>query len=295
MNKHFITKPAYISVELNAHNLLYLVLLVKQQYLPKETLIHIPLFNSQTCESFFRDARSFSNTFSTMNNFTVKGFLRRSEKISLLNQFKYDQLEKKLSFPIHHKHKQRDLLASSYELDDIDMLDIMELISSAYDKAIHLLEHSKIVDTLSKHNINCLSDLSSFIFNLLSKNSRMINYSFQTEDSIVEEFGLDEENEDNDVANDVFEQSTDELFDYEHDLDFGDGENILNTRKSDFTGIRIVDKINPSLRASYFKVKINGNIKYLHKQSAYWLQSTHIVKLSSDRLSRVMQRTFADD
>ena len=63
ISKHFITRPAYISVELNAHNLLYLVLLVKQQHLPKQTLLNIHLFSSQPCESLFRDARSFSSVF----------------------------------------------------------------------------------------------------------------------------------------------------------------------------------------------------------------------------------------
>ncbi len=35
-DKHFITRTAYLSVELNARNLLYLILLVQQKQLPKE-------------------------------------------------------------------------------------------------------------------------------------------------------------------------------------------------------------------------------------------------------------------
>ncbi|CAF3325453.1 unnamed protein product [Rotaria socialis] len=38
INSYFITRPAYLSVELNAHNLLYLILLVKQKRLPKQAL-----------------------------------------------------------------------------------------------------------------------------------------------------------------------------------------------------------------------------------------------------------------
>ena len=44
-DKFFITRTAYLSVELNAHNLLYIILLVKQRHLPKEAL-NIFLFNS---------------------------------------------------------------------------------------------------------------------------------------------------------------------------------------------------------------------------------------------------------
>ena len=289
INKYFITRPAYISAELNAHNLLYLVLLVKQKHLPKQVMLNIHLFNSQACESLFRDARSLSSTFSTRVNFTVKNFIRRSQKLSILNQIKYNQSEKDLSFPIHHKHKREHSFASSYQLDEIDTLDIEQLISNAYDQALHIVKHSKMLDVLKQYNINSLNGVSEFIFNILNKNSRMINYSWRTENNTIEEFGLDEENEDNN--NDEQDQSIDETsFDLQNE-DVNDDEVIINSTKSSFNGIRIVDQINPILRQSYFKVKINENIKYLHKQSACWLLSNEITKLSSDRLSRVKQQT----
>ncbi|CAF2152320.1 unnamed protein product, partial [Rotaria magnacalcarata] len=88
------------------------------------------------------------------------------------------------------------------------------------------------------------------------------------------------------------DQLIDEIpFDPQNENVSDDDESILNSTKSDFNGMRIVDNINPALRQSYFKVKINNNIKYLHKQSACWLQSNQMKKLSSDRLSRVMQQT----
>ncbi|CAF1619825.1 unnamed protein product [Rotaria magnacalcarata] len=292
INKYFITRPAYISVEMNAHNSLYLVLLVKQRHLPKQTLINLHLFNSQPCESLFRDARSLSSTFSTVVNFTVKDFIRRSQKLSILNQFRYNQLEKDLSFPIHHKHKREHLLPSSHQLDEIDALDIQQLILNAYEQALNLVKHSKLLDTLNEHKINCLDDLGNYIFNVLNTNSRMINYSFRTENNTSEEFGLDEENDDNDVVDYASDQLIDEIpFDPQNENVSDDDESILNSTKSDFNGMRIVDNINPALRQSYFKVKINNNIKYLHKQSACWLQSNQMKKLSSDRLSRVMQQT----
>ncbi|CAF3374277.1 unnamed protein product [Rotaria socialis] len=119
----------------------------------------------------------------------------------------------------------------------------------------------------------------------------MINYSFPTENNTAEEFGLYEENDDNDVVNYAAGQPIDEiLFDFQQDVVSSDDYDILNSTKSDFNGINIVDKINPALTQSYFKTKINGNIKYLHAQPACWLQPNQITKLSSDRLSRVMQQ-----
>ncbi|CAF4387363.1 unnamed protein product, partial [Rotaria magnacalcarata] len=58
-SRYFITQPAYLSVEINAHSLLYLILLVKQKQLPPQAL-NIPIFNSQACESIFRNTRTLS-------------------------------------------------------------------------------------------------------------------------------------------------------------------------------------------------------------------------------------------
>jgi hypothetical protein len=81
----------------------------------------------------------------------------------------------------------------------------------------------------------------------------MINYSFRTENNTTEEFGLDEENDDNDVVNYALDQPIDEgLFDYQNDIVVDDDYDILNSTKSDFNGIRIVDNVNPALRQSYF-------------------------------------------
>ncbi|CAF1504508.1 unnamed protein product, partial [Rotaria sordida] len=118
---------------------------------------------------------------------------------------------------------------------EIDTLDIQQLISNAYDQALHLVKHSKILDTLNEHKINCIDDLKN---------------------NTTEEFGLDEENDDNDVVNYAPDDLTDEiLFDSQNDAVSDDDENILNSIKSDLNGIRIVDNINPTLRQLYFKVK----------------------------------------
>ena len=263
INRFFITRPAYLSVELNAHNLLYLVLLVKQKHLPKQALENIPIFNSQACESLFRDARSLTGTFSTKVNFSVKNLLRRSQKLSILNGLKHSQSENRLSFPVHHKHKSEHSVTSTNSLDEIDTLDIERLISNAYDQAIHIFEHSRIFSTLEEHNLNNLVDISAYISNILKKNSKLIDYSFPTETDTMDEFGLDEENDDNDETTDAQDQPIDEeLLDCAVESETDD-EDILDSTKSDFNGIRIVDHINPTLRHSYFKIKINGNIKYI--------------------------------
>ncbi|CAF4574681.1 unnamed protein product, partial [Didymodactylos carnosus] len=143
-DKYFITRTAYLSVELNAHNLLYLILLVQQKQLPKESL-HIFLFNSQSCEGMFRNARSLSGAYSTIVNFTTHDFLRRAAKLSLLNKIKCNELtnqtDGRILFPIHHKRKTNNDLFTIQNLDDVDYLDIEQVISESYEASVELIEN----------------------------------------------------------------------------------------------------------------------------------------------------------
>ncbi|CAF1559695.1 unnamed protein product, partial [Didymodactylos carnosus] len=111
--------------EINAHNLRYLTLLVKQNKLPKEVL-SIYSFNSQSCESIFRNTRSLSGAYSTIINFTVHDFLRRAKKLLILNQIKCSEQSNDnghLLFPVHHKHKKdNDLLTLQID-DDVEQLE----------------------------------------------------------------------------------------------------------------------------------------------------------------------------
>jgi hypothetical protein len=99
-----------------------------------------------------------------------------------------------------------------------------------------------------------------------------------------------------DEAEDKQDQPTDEdSLDCAIGSDINVDDDVLDSTKSDFNGIRIVNHINSAPRHSYFKIKINRNIMYLHKQSACWLLSSNNTKLSSDRLSQVQQQTFDVD
>ena len=60
MQQYSLTTQAVYSIELNAHSLVYLVLLVIEGKLPKEVLA-VDGFHSQSCEALFRPARAFSS------------------------------------------------------------------------------------------------------------------------------------------------------------------------------------------------------------------------------------------
>lgn len=113
----------------------------------------------------------------------------------------------------------------------------------------------------------------------------MTNLSSQTSNDLTEEPESDEDDDDDSIGDHTLDQATDEDPSDSQNDDSSDDEAVLNSTKSTFDGIKICDRINPSLEHSYYK------IKYLHKQSACWLLSSNITKLSSDRLSRVVQQT----
>lgn len=82
LKKNFLTQNCYACIEINAHSLLLLVLYLREN----ESELFLPhLFSSQPCEAFFRQIRSFSSTYSTVANCSVKEILGRIYKIHLQN------------------------------------------------------------------------------------------------------------------------------------------------------------------------------------------------------------------
>lgn len=83
LERNFITLNCYSCIEMNAHSLLLILLHLKE--IDKPHLFMTYLFDSQPCESFFRQIRSFTSTYSTVVNCSVKEILGRIKKIQLQN------------------------------------------------------------------------------------------------------------------------------------------------------------------------------------------------------------------
>jgi hypothetical protein len=145
--KLFITIPALFSIELNAHSLTYLAVLVADQLITEEAL-NISLFNSQVCESTFRAARSMSGPFSSVVNFTVQEFLQRVEKLAVLQRIKCssDSTENNIVFPKHHKHRRQTCSASSTSTITTIITEklLEETVFSAYIHASQVLSGCKL-------------------------------------------------------------------------------------------------------------------------------------------------------
>ena len=242
-------------------------------------------------------------------NFTVSDFLRRSQNLSILNQIKHEQVNSqdkiKLRFPIHHKHKNDDNLVMEQKLDDVYDINVDQVVANAYEMAINLVRHLNIISILKKKNIFEMNMLSQYIHNDLKHKSKLIdditttpnhfNNSYVLEWNMDEgvdddyDYPIDEDNDDDD--NNEEEQDNDNVTTMVNELinlDGDDEPNVTSVRE-DFKGINIRDDIGIEDIKSYFKIKINDKVKYLHKQSACWLLTDENTHISADRLCHVIE------
>jgi hypothetical protein len=216
-----------------------------------------------------------------MVNVTVNGFIGRSRKIAILNRLKYDRTEIDLVYPIHHKHRNDDSSVSTDQIEEMDGLDVKQVVFSAYNEALEMISGTRILHGLEKFGISDLEELSQFIFDDSRKSSTVRHHFPETGNDTDDDF---ESDEDGGAIREAPDQIIDGISSFD-DEETGSGtdEESWTSAKSDFAGIRIADNINPMLKQSYFKIKINEKNKYLHKQSACSLLSSKTTKLSSDR------------
>ncbi|CAM4824646.1 unnamed protein product [Rotaria magnacalcarata] len=247
--------PAYLSVELNAHNLLYLILLVQQKQLTPQSF-HIHTFSSQACESIFPNTRALSGVYSTIVNFTIHDFLRRAQRLSLLNDIKYKHLNDRsvnnLVFPVHYKHRYDHQSLATQSQREVDLIDVEQIITESYHEAIDMLNGLGILNLLNDKNVLGLKPLSEYIFKQLNSNSKMYEYSPQLNQTDDGEFEVADDDDDDDDEQ-------------------GDTRNLITTTKQEFSGMKVFNTVQSHIEHSYFKATINDDIKYMHKQTACWL------------------------
>lgn len=88
VNDCCLTIYCYVCLELNAHSLVKTLLYLNSQNLPQ---LFMPwLYNSQSCENFYRLVRSLTTVFARAANCSVKDILQRIHKIQLLEDISND-------------------------------------------------------------------------------------------------------------------------------------------------------------------------------------------------------------
>ncbi|CAF4740615.1 unnamed protein product [Rotaria socialis] len=283
-DNHFITRAAWLSVEINIHCLTSLLILVLQGVLPSSSL-HTHLFSSQPCESTFRSARALSSTFSSITSFSVSQFLNKIEKIAILNHFKStegDDVKCPLKFPIHHKNKHKKRISSTTSLSSASTTinDIEKIIIKAYHEAKKIMNSLHLLQILEENDLGDIQKLNSFVFDQLDSKYK-VDYCYFNEIDL-QDSADDTNNIQNDTEKDV------QIEGYYSDDDNPDDYHFI-TSKETFQGMKILDKIDLTKKNIYFHIMINNKPKYLHKQTAARLLTSSKNCLSSERLTRVQQ------
>lgn len=84
LEANFLTHNCYTCIELNAHCLVLIMLYLKERDMPH--LFRPEFFESQPCEQMFRQIRSFTSTYSTVVNCSIKEIVSRINKIQLQSE-----------------------------------------------------------------------------------------------------------------------------------------------------------------------------------------------------------------
>ena len=295
----FISVSTLFSLELNVHSLTYLLVLVAEKQITDEALQVI--FNSQICESYFRSSRSVSGVFSSVVNFTVNDFLHRASKLSALQEIKSSSEQKlnNLAFPKHHKlWKKTNSSGFTSPTSIITEETIEDTISSAYFEASRILRECDLTILTSDDQMISFDEVNRMAFDRLvrSQTKTSNTQSFQWGSQTFDEDDDDDDNEEEPdkpihsfiqpYNNNNNGSDDDSLI----DIDESDPYVISNVAHSTIRGVRIYDAINEDQSESFFRVKINDQDKFMHKQSATWYLSKDKVKLSTDRLKRVQSQ-----
>ncbi|CAF0917279.1 unnamed protein product [Adineta steineri] len=237
---YFITSNALLSIELNAHCLIYIYLLIEQKLIPESTANYIHLLSSQPCENVFRDARALSGIYSTRINFTMKQFLQRINKLNALTELKQFESSNKyeqIIFPVHHKIKP---VTIETELDDIDEdnnfnSDNVEIIVyRAFEAAQQMVISLGMNKDLIKYKVFNIEESSQTAHKLLKLNTLTESeiLILDDRDDSDEEINFDEDGDDDeeevhtedDEQEDSFEEDSVDENDFEEDDHAEDGD-----------------------------------------------------------------------
>ncbi|CAF1230955.1 unnamed protein product [Rotaria sp. Silwood1] len=170
-------------------------------------------------------------------------------------------------------------------------VDISFLRLAAFNRAKELVSNLNILPSLKECNACERNGLSKNISDSIRFNINSDNYLATDSGS-----SSDSESDYDDEAMESNEFDSDLINVDEEDKDAAMTQNFdeIKTEKINFTGIRIFDSINPGMKNSYFQVQINNKTKFIHKQTACWLLTDKVSRLSADRLSRVIETNKKD-
>lgn len=256
---NFISQNCHYCVEINAHSLVYLMLYLREQNL--DYLFHPEFFGSQQCESFFRQIRSLSSTYSTVTNCTLLGIIRRISKIELQNQISHIKLK-------HFKFPRIGLESSSYYLR-VDRNGL-----SHGDRSKRLPNKNEIINEIELAKIEAIEYADSLGMRLKAPFDYSCSFPVPKFENDQRPGHVDLNVKPTEVPNRT-----------------NDSQLLYNRNFKQYAEKKI-DTNRITETSPFVKVKDkSGESVYVKKCTLCWLFEKSTKKLSSDRLRRVMTKT----
>jgi hypothetical protein len=208
---------------------------------------------------------------------TPRVFFSKTRKISILNEIKsfeeFNIDSNVIKFPKHHKQNQDNSFPSTLTNFHHITLDQMEKsIYDAYEYAKSLTEKLGMSTLLKKKNVFKLNDLCASMRDDLKK---MVYITDQSE------FDDDDYNDDDENIEHLLEGTTTDSTTLNNNSDSEDecvglGNACTLSKKDSYNGMRIYSAVADEHKKTFFKININGNNKYMHKQTAAWFSTKKI-------------------
>ena len=151
LENNFITLNAYICIEINAHALITLLVVLRDMFPSLSTTCYLPwLLGSQPCERAFRAARSMSTVFSTVINFGILGLLRRLQRIQIQIVLQSQSPVTGIIYPQLEVHKKKDGINKEniHSVSDITNEEIEAAVKAGFNRARSVMEDLGMKDLL---------------------------------------------------------------------------------------------------------------------------------------------------
>lgn len=263
--ENFITSNTYHCIEVDAHNLLLILRFFRANQM--DALFLPFLMSSQTCEEFFRTARSMTSTESTVVNFTLLEFLYRTRRIDLQTFVKH-KLNQSYCFP---RNKRATALADEGPSEPFVLPRDDEI--------------QKVVETALCEALALCRSLGMIIPNY-AKVHEHIALKLNRTTELKEDIGVDDD-EDCELESER-EDATDGEASSSKEDSFSDS---LDSGEVFENGT--LDNANTDNRRKNLYVEIkdeSGNVTRIKKTTFIWQLDVKRNNLSSDRIQRVKNK-----
>ncbi|CAH0558700.1 unnamed protein product [Brassicogethes aeneus] len=266
---NFLTSNCYLCIELNAHNLIKLILKCRD---PSNTftpgMFDLSNMNSQNCEQLFRAARSMTSTFSTVINFSVKDFMHRIDRIEAINSIK-NNLKGQFVFP----REEKKAIHNTVTLNESKFLelDIEETVIQALNDAIRDVKDIGIIFESDEWKY-----IDMPVYNLE-------NIDLDINDLDEQEIEIDDGEVQIEDQNSFQNLNVDNFADFSLESDDKPEEEIDDLQLKDYSN-KVFELTEDS---PFVEVKLtNKKTKILKKSSLCWFFDEHSSRVSTDRLRR---------